>query len=388
MTKLISPTQIIDTLVRAYEKHFGGKTRGRFTISRILLRELSKRGHLEEILHRLINLSYMKGFLLLDLGDIFGFIDLNLCKNWRQIPRSILSDTFSEDDDNSDDSEDDDDSDDSDDDDSDDSEDDDDSDDDDSDYNWIDMDFDNKPKKISLLDREDRLGWRWSNPVPSFKVGDRVVVLSEDKTSFHLGILIRLKILVGWVNLDNGENQRVRLRDDIWGFASIHVHHTAPISLEEVKTYIVKKEIPSLPKIEEAKISIPVLGSVEDPHSIINRKRMKKENYAKRVSMLLQVVKDYSGVIASSLPEGIRLRFNNPEKWLYTKMAGYYRIFIKSPSRKYEIKSRVMVGTYFKKGYLEDNDFQDLTDIYDFKPEEVEIVKLVYTLWLTSKAGG
>lgn len=83
-------TVMSDELVRIYQSSFSGKEKGRFRIKRSLLRKLSQSLRFERLLPELTNSLLDKGFLLIDLGDYFGLLELQVMQNWRIAPKKVV----------------------------------------------------------------------------------------------------------------------------------------------------------------------------------------------------------------------------------------------------------------------------------------------------------
>lgn len=83
---------VAQALIDIYEQTFGGKNRGRFKISRSNLRRLSGRKRLEDTtIEKIADAAYDKGLIVVDLGDYFAVVEEGVMRNYRPVPKSILS---------------------------------------------------------------------------------------------------------------------------------------------------------------------------------------------------------------------------------------------------------------------------------------------------------
>lgn len=90
-TKLKTPTEVAQALQAIYESDFGGKSRGRFQLSRQSLRELSERGRLEDsVIAAIANEAYEIGLVMIDLGDDFSIIELEVMRSYRKVPVRVI----------------------------------------------------------------------------------------------------------------------------------------------------------------------------------------------------------------------------------------------------------------------------------------------------------
>jgi len=88
-----TPSAVAQGLKDIYEADFGGKTRGRYQISRPSLRELSERGRLEEItVHAIVSEAYDLGFVVTDLGDDFSVVEVDVMRSYRKVPSRLIRD--------------------------------------------------------------------------------------------------------------------------------------------------------------------------------------------------------------------------------------------------------------------------------------------------------
>lgn len=88
-----SPEEVSQFLSDIYEKQFGGKKRGRYRISRINLRSLSGRKVLQESIVEAITYRALEdfGLVITDLGDEFSVIEIDVLRNYRAVPKSVLN---------------------------------------------------------------------------------------------------------------------------------------------------------------------------------------------------------------------------------------------------------------------------------------------------------
>ena len=88
-----SPEEVAQFLSDIYEKQFGGKKRGRYRISRINLRSLSGRKILQEGIVEAVTYRALEdfGLVITDLGDEFSVIEVDVLRNYRAVPKSVLN---------------------------------------------------------------------------------------------------------------------------------------------------------------------------------------------------------------------------------------------------------------------------------------------------------
>ena len=93
MASAKNPTtrEVAEDLTRIYEKSFGGKQRGRMRISRVRLRDLSKRGRLEEtFLQELTAAALDEGLVLVNLEDYFAVVKADTMRRYRSVTKAVL----------------------------------------------------------------------------------------------------------------------------------------------------------------------------------------------------------------------------------------------------------------------------------------------------------
>jgi len=100
MAKRRSAEEMANFIEGIYEKKFGGKSRGRFQITRSAFRQLSGRRKLhdsfiEEVTEEALEL----GYVLVSFGDAIAIIEEKVMRSYRNVPKSILNDYLGEDDD-------------------------------------------------------------------------------------------------------------------------------------------------------------------------------------------------------------------------------------------------------------------------------------------------
>ena len=86
-----TPEYVAKLLRKIYRTKFGGKDKGRFTITRNHLRELSGRKRLEDsTIGQIVDEAYELGLVLIDLGDDFAVIDEDVMHRYRKVPERII----------------------------------------------------------------------------------------------------------------------------------------------------------------------------------------------------------------------------------------------------------------------------------------------------------
>lgn len=91
MSENKTPEEMALLIKKIYELEFGGKSRGRFKISRSNFRQLSQRQRLEDsTIERIMDEALELGFIVTDLGDYFAVVDHKVMMNYRPVPKSVL----------------------------------------------------------------------------------------------------------------------------------------------------------------------------------------------------------------------------------------------------------------------------------------------------------
>ena len=86
-----TPTEVAEALKTIYDTEFGGKTRGRYKISRHALRDLSVRKRLgESTIQEIISAAYELGFVVADLDDDFSIVEVDVMRSYRKVPTRII----------------------------------------------------------------------------------------------------------------------------------------------------------------------------------------------------------------------------------------------------------------------------------------------------------
>jgi len=99
MSKRKSAEKMAEIIEEIYEKKFGGKSRGRFQISRTAFRQLSERKKLHDsFIDEVAEEALELGYVLVSLGDTIAIIEEQVMLNYRNVPKSIINEYLSEDD--------------------------------------------------------------------------------------------------------------------------------------------------------------------------------------------------------------------------------------------------------------------------------------------------
>ena len=86
-----TPKEVAELLSKVYRTKFGGKDKGRFTITRSHLRRLAGRKRLEDsTIEQIVGEAYEYGLVLTDLGDDFAVIDEDVMHRYRKVPERIM----------------------------------------------------------------------------------------------------------------------------------------------------------------------------------------------------------------------------------------------------------------------------------------------------------
>ena len=92
LMKSPTPQQVAEYLVEIYEMPFGGEKRGRMKITRAVLRELSKRGRLEDtFLNGLTTEMFEEGFMFIDLDEYFVVIQSKVTQRYRSVSKNVVN---------------------------------------------------------------------------------------------------------------------------------------------------------------------------------------------------------------------------------------------------------------------------------------------------------
>ena len=109
MIKHKNAEKMAEIIEEIYDEKFGGKSRGRFQISRTAFRQLSGRKRLSDaFIDEVAEEALELGYVLVSLGDTIAIIEEQVMLNYRNVPKSIINGYLSEDDDNDEDEKDDD----------------------------------------------------------------------------------------------------------------------------------------------------------------------------------------------------------------------------------------------------------------------------------------
>ena len=92
MTRHKNAAEIAEILSEIYEQKFGGKSRGRFQISRSMFRTLVGRkvlrdAFIDEVASECLDL----GYILFVIGDIIAIIEESVVIRYRSVTKSILN---------------------------------------------------------------------------------------------------------------------------------------------------------------------------------------------------------------------------------------------------------------------------------------------------------
>lgn len=82
--------------IEVYEQEFGGKTRGRFQVSRDDMKGLLgvQRLH-QSTIQRLIDACLEVGLVVIDMDDTFAFAETNYVQKWRKLPSRLAQEHVS-----------------------------------------------------------------------------------------------------------------------------------------------------------------------------------------------------------------------------------------------------------------------------------------------------
>ncbi len=87
-----TPTVIAAHLCDLYERSFGGKDRGRYRISRKLLRKLAGRERLpDDLMRELTDELFERGFIFVDMESFFVLLEQRLFRNYRRVPEGAVT---------------------------------------------------------------------------------------------------------------------------------------------------------------------------------------------------------------------------------------------------------------------------------------------------------
>lgn len=87
-----APATIAIHLCDLYERSFGGKDRGRYRISRKMLRKLAGRERLpDDLMCALTDELFERGFIFIDMESFFVLLEKRLFRNYRRVPESAVN---------------------------------------------------------------------------------------------------------------------------------------------------------------------------------------------------------------------------------------------------------------------------------------------------------
>jgi hypothetical protein len=97
-------------IVDIYKESFGGKSRGRYQLSRAQFRKLAKRKRLSDsFINEVSEECLESGYILIPVGDSIAVIEEEIVSNYRIAPKRIINNFVTEKDDDDEEKEDDDD---------------------------------------------------------------------------------------------------------------------------------------------------------------------------------------------------------------------------------------------------------------------------------------
>ncbi len=86
-----SAEQVAEALTALYDTPFSGRERGRFRISRKLLRQLAGRQRLPSgLLDQVTEELFEKGLIFVDMESYFVLLEQRLFRSYRRVPASVM----------------------------------------------------------------------------------------------------------------------------------------------------------------------------------------------------------------------------------------------------------------------------------------------------------
>lgn len=89
-----SPEEIAESLKKIYEYQFGGKEKGKYRISRVKLRTLSKLNTYEQLddtaIEKIITAACKIGYIVVPVENYFAVLDGKLLLNLRSVTNTVL----------------------------------------------------------------------------------------------------------------------------------------------------------------------------------------------------------------------------------------------------------------------------------------------------------
>lgn len=90
MSKNRSVNEVVEVLRAIYEESFGGKSRGRYKLTRSQFRILCGRSRLEAALTmKIVDAALDEGIVLIELGDHFCVIEESAVLAYRPVPKNV-----------------------------------------------------------------------------------------------------------------------------------------------------------------------------------------------------------------------------------------------------------------------------------------------------------
>jgi len=90
--------EMAEILSELYENTFGGKSRGRYQITRSGFTALAGRKKLQDsFIYKVIDAALDLDYIVVDLGDYLVIIEVSVTENYRQVPKSIIKEIISQD---------------------------------------------------------------------------------------------------------------------------------------------------------------------------------------------------------------------------------------------------------------------------------------------------
>lgn len=89
----LRPWQVAVLLILLYRRHFGGKPKGRFCISWSTLKHLGGlAAHSTSIEQKIAYECLVRGYGLMNLGDLYALVPVRIAARWRRAPRKAVDD--------------------------------------------------------------------------------------------------------------------------------------------------------------------------------------------------------------------------------------------------------------------------------------------------------
>jgi len=93
----VTALQVVEIFKKIYDEEFGGRKRGRFRISRELVRKISGRKRLDSrFIEQVTEEGYEQDLIIINREDFFNVIEDRVMDSHRKVPKRIASRFFNQ----------------------------------------------------------------------------------------------------------------------------------------------------------------------------------------------------------------------------------------------------------------------------------------------------